>query len=164
MHLGSACAASFMLLVLACPAGAGTMVAGQTTITLPDSARLSRPARRILDLEILRSAAIARHDTTWLARLYAPDFEGVAAGGRRVDRATLFRVFSGGDPESRFQIDELKVREFGASATVMGRLRGLSLAGDVIWESRYLHAYVKRGPDWWIVAAAGSAVPPAAAR
>ena len=136
----------------------GEVVAGQTTITLPDTQAYSPAARRILALEVARSAAIARHDTTWLATLYAPDFRGVVANGRRVERSALFRVFSFDNPAARFAIDELEVRDFGQAATVTGRLRTLAPTQG---ESRYLHVYVRRGGHWWIVAAEGTAVPPA---
>jgi len=138
----------------------GQVVAGQTTITLPDTSAYTRTARRILALEVERSAAIARHDTAWLATLYAPDFRGVVANGRRVDRPALFRVFSFDNPEARFTIDELEVRDFGGAVTVTGRLRTLGPAGAVAAESRYLHVYVRRGGRWWMVAAEGTAVAP----
>ncbi|HET8622714.1 MAG TPA: nuclear transport factor 2 family protein [Gemmatimonadales bacterium] len=141
-------------------AGAGQVVAGQTTITLPDTAAYSPTARQILALEVKRSAAIASRDTAWLATLYSPDFKGVPAGGQRVDRAALFRVFSRDAPELRFAIDELEVRDFGTSATVMGRLRTTTRDGQSLGESRYLHLYVPRKGHWWIVAAVGSAVLP----
>ena len=87
--------------------------AGRTQITLPDTTEYSALARRILGLERERSAAIARGDTTWLATLYAADFEGIAANGRRIGRADLFRLFARDDPESRFTIDELSARDYG---------------------------------------------------
>jgi ketosteroid isomerase-like protein len=137
----------------------GQVAAGQTTITLPDTSAYSPVARRLLALERERSAAIARHDTAWLATLYASDFRGVVANGRRVDRAALFRVFSMDSPSSRFLIDELEVRDLGAAAMVTGRLRTATLAGEVVAESRYLHVYVERGAGhWWLVSAQGTAV------
>ncbi|HJU72301.1 MAG TPA: nuclear transport factor 2 family protein [Gemmatimonadaceae bacterium] len=136
------------------------VVAGQTTITLPDTSAYSVTARHLLKLEIERSAAIARHDTAWLAQLYAPDFKGVPAGGRLVDQSALMRVFTGDAPNLRFLIDELDVRDYEKSATVMGRLRTTTLAGDAVAESRYVHVWVERQGKWWIVAAVGSAVQP----
>jgi ketosteroid isomerase-like protein len=149
------------VVALLAPAGAaaqGQVVAGQTTITLPDTAAYSPGERQLLRMEVERSAAIARHDTAWLATLYAPDFQGVVANGRRVDRGALFAVFSFDNPDSRFLIDELAIRRFGDAATVTGRLRSTTLAGDVVGESRYLHVYVRRGGQWWMVAAEGTAV------
>ena len=142
----------------------GQVVAGQTTLTLPDTSEYSRTERRILNLERDRSAAIARRDTAWLANLYAPDFRGVVANGRRVDRDALFAVFQQDNSNARFAIDELEVREFGAAATVTGRLRMLGSGGETLTESRYIHVYVRRNLAWWIVAAEGTAVaspPPA---
>ncbi|MGH9867028.1 MAG: nuclear transport factor 2 family protein [Candidatus Polarisedimenticolia bacterium] len=134
------------------------VVSGQTTISLPDTSAYSPTARRLLDLEVERSAAIARHDTAWLSTLYAPDFRGVPANGQLVDRAALLQVFGRDNPDSRFLIDELVVNDYGTSATVMGRLRTTTLSGDVVAESRYLHVYQSRDQHWWIVAAIGSAV------
>jgi ketosteroid isomerase-like protein len=139
----------------------GQVVAGQTTITLPDTSGYSRTERRILNLERERSAAIARRDTAWLVNLYAPDFRGVVANGRRVDRDALFAIFMQDNPDARFAIDELEVREFGAAATVSGRLRALGPGGETVAESRYIHVYVRRNLAWWIVAAEGTAIAPA---
>jgi hypothetical protein len=138
----------------------GVVMSGQTAITVPDASAWSAAARQILELEIERSAAIARHDTGWLSNLYAADFSGVTAGGFPVDQAALLKVFTRDNPDSRFLIDELAVREFGDAATVMGRLRTATSSGDVVGESRYLHVYLLRDRHWWIVAAAGSAVLP----
>jgi len=154
-HLLAAAAA----VVLASARADAQVVAGQTTITLPDTSAYSRTARRILALEVDRSAAIARHDTAWLANVYAPDFRGVAANGRRVDREALFAVFSQDDPGARFAIDELEVRDLGPAILVTGRLRTLGDGGAVAAESRYLHVYLRREARWWIVAAEGTSVP-----
>jgi ketosteroid isomerase-like protein len=131
---------------------------GQTGITLPDTSAYSKVQDALLNLERRRSAAIAAHDLTWLATVYAPDFRGIAAGGRRVDRETLFTIFGRDNPDSRFLIDELEIRQFGTMATVTGRLRTTTLSGEVVGESRYVHVYTRRGGRWVIVSAAGSAV------
>lgn len=137
------------------------VVEGQTTFTLPDTATYSRTARRILQQERDRSAAIARRDTAALANVYAPDFRGVVANGRRVDRDALFAIFSQDNANARFAIDELEVRDLGPAVTVTGRLRTLGAGGAVVAESRYLHLYLRRDARWWIVAAEGTAVPTA---
>jgi hypothetical protein len=152
---------TLLVLVAHAPALAqapGTVLAGQTTITLPDTSNYSLIARHLLALEVARSAAIARHDTTWLSNLYAPDFRGVPANGALVDRATLLGVFTRDNPNSRFLIDELVIRDFGTAASVMGRLRTTTLAGEVVAESRYVHLYISRDKHWWIVNAVGSPV------
>ena len=131
---------------------------GQTRITLPDVSGYSKVERELLNLERRRSAAIAAHDLKWLSTVYASDFRGIAAGGRRVDRETLFAIFGRDNPDSHFLIDELEIRQFGNMATVTGRLRTTTVGGDVVGESRYLHAYTRRGGQWVIVNAAGSVV------
>jgi len=152
-------AAAAVLAAAALPLRArAQVVEGQTTITLPDTSTYSRTARRILAMERDRSAAIARRDTAWLVNLYAPDFRGVAANGRRVDRDALFAVFMQDNPSARFAIDELEVRDFGSTALVTGRLRTLGSGGQVVGESRYLHVYFRRELHWWLVAAEGTAV------
>ncbi|HKP75858.1 MAG TPA: nuclear transport factor 2 family protein [Longimicrobiaceae bacterium] len=151
--------AAAAVLAAALPARAhAQVVEGQTTITLPDTSTYSRTARRILGMERDRSAAIARRDTAWLVNLYAPDFRGVAANGRRLDRDALFAVFLQDNSSARFAIDELEVREFGGTVLVTGRLRTLGPGGEVVAESRYLHVYLRRELHWWIVAAEGTAV------
>lgn len=149
---------SVLCLLLTSIASAEEVTEGQTRITMPDASGYSKVQREILSLERRRSAAIAAHDLTWLATVYAPDFRGIAAGGRRVDRETLFAIFGRDNPDSRFLIDELEIRQFGTMATVTGRLRTTTIAGEVQGESRYLHVYTRRNGRWVIVSAAGSVV------
>jgi hypothetical protein len=140
-------------------AGSRDVVEGQTTITLPDTVGYSAVERTLIRLERRRSAAIAGHDTMWLATLYAPDFQGVVATGRRVDRAALFGVFARDNPGARFLFDELEARELTpGTATVTGRLRSLAADGSVGSESRYLHVYVRTGRRWQLRVAEGTAV------
>jgi hypothetical protein len=147
-----------LCLVLVWTTSAEEVTEGQTRITLPDASGYSKVQRELLTLERRRSAAIAAHDLTWLATVYAADFRGIAAGGRRVDRETLFAIFGRDNPDSRFLIDELEIRQFGPMTTVTGRLRTTTVAGEVVGESRYLHVYTRRGGRWMIVNAAGSVV------
>ena len=147
-----------LFLIAGLTLSAEEVIEGQTRITLPDATRYSKGQRELLGIERRRSAAIAAHDLTWLATVYAPDFRGIAAGGRRVDRETLFAIFGRDNPESRFLIDELEIRQFGTMATVTGRLRTTTVSGEVIGESRYLHVYIRRKGRWGIVSAAGSLV------
>ena len=132
------------------------VVEGQTTITLPDTTRYTEIERGLVRLERRRSAAIAKHDTAWLATLYASDFSGIAANGRRVDRAALFGVFALDNPNTRFLIDELQMRELTPrSATVTGRLRSVGADGAIANGARYLHVYILRSDRWQLVHAVG---------
>jgi ketosteroid isomerase-like protein len=148
-------------LISAAPARAqdGVVTAGQTEISLPDTARYSPAERAIVRLEVRRSEAIAAHDTSWLATLYAEDFTGVVGNGLRVDRAALFAVFSRDNPGARFAIDELSVRALSEGAAIVtGRLRSPAADGASGFESRYLHVYALHGGTWRLVAAQGTAV------
>jgi ketosteroid isomerase-like protein len=147
-----------LCLLLAWTTSAEEVTEGQTRITLPDASSYSKVQRDLLRIERRRSTAIAAHDLKWLATVYAPDFRGIAAGGRRIDRETLFTIFSRDNPDSRFLIDELEIRHFDKMATVTGRLRTTTVGGEVVGESRYLHVYTRRGGRWVIVSAAGSVV------
>lgn len=140
------------------------VVAGRTSILLPDTTSYSAEERFILGLERERSARIAARDTAWLATLYAPEFEAVVGNGRRIRRDDLFQVFGRDDPNSRFAIDELAVRAYSAAATVTGRLRMLDKDGAILTESRYTHVYIQRDRHWWIVRAQATAVPAPAPR
>ena len=144
------------------PPGPRDVVEGQTTITLPDTQRYTAAEREVVRLERRRSAAIAAHDTAWLATVYAREFRGVVANGRRVDRSALFGVFMLDNPTARFTIDELDVRTIAPDAmTVTGRLRTLGPDGRLAGESRYIHVYGRRAGRWRILVAQGTAVPPA---
>jgi len=137
----------------------GEVIAGRTTITLPDTIPYSSAERVILSLERERSGRIAARDTAWLATLYAPEFEAIVGNGRRIRRNDLFQIFGRDDPNSRFQIDELSVRAYSGAATVTGRLRFLGKDGAMAAETRYTHVYVQRDGHWWIVRAQATAVP-----
>ena len=136
---------------------------GQTDIALPDTSAYGEEQRRILALERRRSALIARHDTTALAQLYAPDLRAVTGGGSVVTRAQLFGVFAQDDPAARFEIDELRLRPVGArdgrvaAIVVTGRLRMLRDGREVV-ASRYLHVWERRAGAWSIVDAQGTAI------
>src|SRR6266516_371975 len=136
-----------------------SVIEGQTTVILPETSTMSPAERQLLSLERHRSAAIAQHDTTWLATLYAPDLWSVPANGRAVDRAGLFRVFMIDNPDSRFVIDELEVHQIApTTAIVRGRLTTLAPGGSPAGASRYLHVYLRRRGKWQIVAAQGTVV------
>src|SRR5262245_40987095 len=131
------------------------VVAGRTTITLPDTAAMDEAGRDVIRLERNRSAWIAAHDTGALRRVYADDFRGIAANGMRIDRAILLGVFVRDDPRATFTIDELTFKTLDAARTaavLTGRLRTFA-GSDMIAQTRYTHVYSKRDGRWQIVAA-----------
>jgi hypothetical protein len=143
--------------------GVATRAAGaQTSFTLPDTSALGPEERSIMRLEQERSAAIARHDTAYLRRVYADEFRGVTAAGIPVDRETLLGVFTRDDPTTVFTIDEISLRLLGASrdaALYTARLTTKRRAtGEQVAQSRFIHVYVRRDGRWQILAAQGSLV------
>jgi ketosteroid isomerase-like protein len=150
-----------VLMVLLSQRVQGQVVAGRTTITLPDTLQLDAEGRAIMRLERGRSASIAAQDTSALRLVYSDDFRGIAANGMRIDRAILFGVFSRDDPRSTFTIDELTVRILDSAKTaamLTGRLRTYR-DGTLAGQSRYTHVYEKRAGGWRIVGAQASVVP-----
>ena len=139
----------------------GPLLAAQTTFTLPDTARLNPVERELLRFEQDRSAAIARHDTAQLRRMYAPEFTGVTATGFEVTVARLLGVFAQDDPTTVFAIDEIRVRQLSAvdAAVLSGRLTTRRRTGELVAQSRFLHVYERRGGRWIIVAAQGTLLP-----
>jgi ketosteroid isomerase-like protein len=114
-------------------------------------------------LEAGRNAAIRAGDAAALERLYARDFQGIAASGARVDRAALLAILArnaGGDVVAESEV--LSAREAGGLVLVEGRLRLMS--GDrarLLSESLYLHVFRRAGGRWQMVA--GAATPAAQA-
>ena len=134
----------------------------QTTFTLPDTTALGPAERALLRFEQERSAAIARHDTTVLRRMYADEFRGITARGGPVDRERLLWVFTRADPSTIFTIDELAVQTLGSAgdaAVLTGRLTTIRRdTGEVLAASRFIHVYAWRDGRWQIVAAQGTAI------
>lgn len=113
-----------------------------------------------------RNAAIRTGDRAALERLYAPDFHGIAAGGARVDRATLFAVFrrnAGGAFTAESEI--LSARREGKVVIAEGRLRLFSTPGHrLLGDSFYLHIFRRHAGRWQLIAGAATPIPAEAAR
>lgn len=139
----------------------GPLLSAQTTFSLPDTATLNPVERELLRFEQTRSAAIARHDTATLRRMYAPEFRGVTATGFEVTVERLLGVFAQDDPTTVFAIDEIRVNQLSAvdAAIFSGRLTTRRRSGELVAQSRFLHVYERRGGRWIIVAAQGTLLP-----
>lgn len=114
-------------------------------------------------LESVRNAAIRAGDARALERIYAADFNGIAANGASVDRDALLAVFrrnAGGDFSADSRI--LSARREGDLVLVEGRLILRSRDGTrLLSHSRYLHIFRRSGGDWRMIG--GAAVPMAEA-
>ena len=115
-------------------------------------------------LEASRNAAIRTGDMAALERLYAPDFHGIAAGGARVDRATLLAVFrrnAGGGFTAESEI--LSARQEGALVIAEGRLRLFSTPDRrLLSDSFYMHIFRRHAGGWQMIAGAATPVPASA--
>jgi len=114
-------------------------------------------------VEAGRNAAIRTGDMAALERLYAPDFRGIAAGGARVDRVTLFAVFrrnAGGAFIAESEI--LSARREGNLVITEGRLRLHSQSDHrLLSDSFYLHIFRRRAGRWQMIAGAATPAPAA---
>ena len=112
-------------------------------------------------VEATRNAAIRTGKVAVLERLYAPDFHGIAAGGARVDRATLLAVFrrnAGGAFSADSEI--LSARREGNLVIAEGRLRLFSTPDHrLLSDSFYMHIFRRRAGRWQMVAGAATPVP-----
>lgn len=115
-------------------------------------------------VEAGRNAAIRTGDMTALEQLYAPDFHGIAAGGARVDRATLLAVFrrnAGGVFVAESEI--LSARREGNLVIAEGRLRLFSTPDHrLLSDSFYMHIFRHRAGRWQMIAGAATPVPASA--
>lgn len=113
-------------------------------------------------VESRRNAAIWAGDTATLERIYAPDFQGIAATGVRVDRTALLAVLrrnAAGDFIADSQI--LSVREVNGLVIVEGRLKLWSTGGrTLLSDSFYVHVFRRSADEGWeMVEAAATPVP-----
>lgn len=112
-------------------------------------------------VEASRNAAIRTGDLAALERLYAPDFHGIAGGGARVDRATLFAVFrrnAGGAFIAESEI--LSARREGNLVIAEGRLRLFSTPDRrLLSDSFYLHIFRRRAGRWEMIAGSATPIP-----
>ena len=115
-------------------------------------------------LEQARGAAIKSGDLGTLRRLYAPSFHGIAAGGARVDRETLFAVFKrNAGSDSVVESTILSARRENGLVLAEGRLRIYSAdRKSLISDSFYLHIYRRRGGHWEMIEGAATPIPQAA--
>ncbi|HYE72519.1 MAG TPA: nuclear transport factor 2 family protein [Blastocatellia bacterium] len=110
-------------------------------------------------IETSRTQAIKAGDVKTLDKIYADDFAGVASGGRAVNKGQLMELFKRVDPRVTFTTDDLKVRLFGETGIVTGRVTGKMQAGEVVSAFSYLHVYVKREGRWQMVAGQSTNTP-----
>ena len=110
--------------------------------------------REFAGIERRRSDALRANDVTTLERIYARDFIGITAAGRRLTRGEMIaNVKTRGPQTTEFSAEELEAKRAEGLALVTGRIVGRDTAGNVVTSGRFLHVYRREGGDWQIIAA-----------
>ncbi|MCA1615350.1 MAG: nuclear transport factor 2 family protein [Acidobacteria bacterium] len=149
----------FLVVVLAAVAAAAAPAARAQT----RGAAAARPkltaeqSVRQFEREFIEARRQARRgNSAPLQRLLSADFIATSLNGRVVNRAQYVRGSSNPNLRfSSFDVDETKVRVYGDSAVVTGRVRITSRAegGDQTFQFRYTNMYVAAGGGRWQIAA-----------
>jgi ketosteroid isomerase-like protein len=116
--------------------------------------------REFAEIERRRSEALRANDANALERLYAADFIGITAAGRRLTRdAMIANVRSRGAQTTRFVAEDLEVRRVDELVLVTGRIIGRD-AGGIVSDGRFLHMYRRHHDAWQIIAAQATPIAP----
>lgn len=112
--------------------------------------------QELIELERIKDGAYRRGDKDTLDRIYADDYVAVAALGNFTTKKEVLGIFVRPDIYEAYESDEIKVRVFGDSAAVTGRLKfryykGITPANKD--QFRYTNIYVRQQGRWRIVAA-----------
>jgi acetyl esterase/lipase/ketosteroid isomerase-like protein len=112
--------------------------------------------KSLVELERRRSQAIWTGDLQTLAGIYADDFRGLLANGHYIDKAGLFEMFKGQDPDLRFTVEDLDARVLGATAVTHGKITGRNPKGEIVLLSMFTHVYAWRDGRWQAVEGAST--------
>ena len=116
-------------------------------------------SKRLIEMELNRSKAIAAHDTITLDQMYTDDFTGVTAIGFPVTKPILMEVFKRDNPDVIFTNTDHHVRVLDKrTALLTGKLTGKTKDNKVVHESLYIHVLVKRNGRWQIIAGQGTSI------
>ena len=140
----------FAALLLAVLFGQGT------AIQSADEAELQR-------LEVEWDAAHMRGDAAALDRLFADDLVVQVPGMRAMTKSDSLAVFASGRMKfDRYESSETKVRLYGATAVVTGRIRRTRTNGGNKYEDdwRFTKVYLRNAKGWQVVSFHASNVSP----
>jgi ketosteroid isomerase-like protein len=117
---------------------------------------MSQDEQRLRQLDREWNEAYPNGDVEALERILADDWTAIDGAGLVISKRQLLeRVASSTRPFDRHEFDEFRLRLFGDSAVVTGRLsaRGRTEGGEFSFRQRYTRVYVKREEVWQAVAA-----------
>jgi ketosteroid isomerase-like protein len=110
---------------------------------------------RVLNLDREWNEAYPKRDVAALARVIADDWVCIDGAGLVITKGQLLdRVKSSAGFLDPHTFDETRLRMFGETAIVTGRLSGTGQDddGEVHLEQRYTRVYVRRNERWQSVA------------
>ncbi|MDQ3745212.1 MAG: nuclear transport factor 2 family protein [Acidobacteriota bacterium] len=117
---------------------------------------MSQDEQRLRQLDREWNEAYSNGDVEALERILADDWTAIDGAGLVISKRQLLeRVGSSTQPFDWHEFDEFRLRLFGDSAVVTGRLsaRGRTSSGEFSFRQRYTRVYVKREEVWQAVAA-----------
>ncbi|HEX8267723.1 MAG TPA: nuclear transport factor 2 family protein [Pyrinomonadaceae bacterium] len=110
--------------------------------------------QKIIKMEREWSVLTVKKDIARLRRIVADDFSGVESSGRIIDKTQFINdIESGSDDVQSESTEDLKVRVFGDTAVVTGRLliKGRNKEADYDLKLLFTDVWTKRGGEWQVV-------------
>ena len=129
------------------------------TMFLAASVALADDAETVLRLDREISVATWTADPVWFEENLAEDYVLIAPNGAVKSKRDIVRELSApGMRMDPFETSEVKLRLYGDSAVVTGRMTQKFVAGGVRYTNdvRYTDVYVKRKGRWLLVSAHAS--------
>ena len=110
---------------------------------------------QIKKMETDRAAAVVKGDLAYLDKQTSEDYTLINMNGQVSDKAQMIGAFKSG--QSKLTVDEvsdMKVRVYGDTAVVTGKLtvKGLMGGKDVSGQGMFTRVYVKKAGQWTSVA------------
>jgi ketosteroid isomerase-like protein len=116
---------------------------------------MNQDEQRLRQLDREWNEAYPGRDIEALERILADDWTAIDGAGLLISKRQLLeRAGSAPHPFDWHEFDEFRLRVFGDSAVVTGRLSagGRGEGGDFSFRQRYTRVYVKREDVWQAVA------------
>lgn len=122
-----------------------------TISLIPLRAQSPESQAALLQLEKLRSDAVAAHDEPFLAGLYDETYRGVNASGQLLTKPEQLIAYKSLDTHISFSNEEVTVTVYGNMAVVTGVQVARSKGGSILGQTRYLFIYMNVRDKWRIV-------------
>ena len=140
---------SFMLLTL-------SLTSARSQVSNGAASTSDTISQELIRLEKQKDQAYEQGDKAALDRIYADDYQGIAANGAIISRKTVLEFFPRPNVFQSHRSEDVVVRVFGEVAVVTGIqkrkfYKDIKPGGEDTL--RYTNVYVKRNGIWQIVAA-----------